>query len=428
MQHRIPVERHGPYGPAMAEAVRRCVHCGFCLPACPTYVTLGQEMDSPRGRILLMKDALEADRPPAPAVVEHVDRCLGCLACVTACPAGVPYGDLLLGFRAWLAAGGQGPLRARAWRGLLLRVLPYPGRFRLAARLALALRPAGGLLPRRWRWLLELMPPRLPPAERPPRRVPARGRPRARVALLAGCVQRVLAPDTLRATAAVLAANGVEVWVPPGQGCCGALAWHAGYDGWARAQARRNLDALGRLEVDAVVVDAAGCGSAMRHYPLLFAGTPEAERAEALARRVRDVSEFLVELGPRPPGPLPAPLRVAYHDPCHLAHAQGIRAQPRRLLGLIPNLRLVELPEPDLCCGSAGLYNLEQPEVARRLGERKAEHVLASGADAVATGNVGCRIQLAAALRRRGSPVPVLHTVELLAAAYGDGGAAGPYG
>ncbi|HEY8552091.1 MAG TPA: heterodisulfide reductase-related iron-sulfur binding cluster [Thermaerobacter sp.] len=481
MQHQIPVDRLGPAGPAMAAAVDACVHCGFCLSACPTYLLLGEEMDSPRGRIYLMKEALEGRIPVAGSVAAHVDRCLGCLACVSACPAGVRYGELLTPFRALREERAPRPRVERWLRAALLATLTDPRRFRRAVRLAAAVGPrlrdalrrrvgdggettpavAGGATgggaadptgapeaapgpgpsapgfdgaataglggdgpaPARWLLrrlvaLLELAPSRVPASDPLPRVIPARGRRRARVALLTGCVQQVLAPRINRATAHVLAANGVEVVVPPTQGCCGALPLHAGDLDRARRLAARNLRAFPD-DVDAVVVNAAGCGSAMKEYGHLFAGHPEAERARALAARVRDVAEFLDELGPCEPGPLPAPRRVAYHDACHLAHGQGIREAPRRLLAAIPNLELVELDEPDLCCGSAGTYNLEHPDVARVLQARKVASILRSGAQAVATGNIGCLVQIRQGLEREGVSLPVVHTVELLAEAYG---------
>ncbi|PZN12532.1 MAG: glycolate oxidase iron-sulfur subunit [Bacillota bacterium] len=425
MQHRIPVEELGPAGPGMAAAIEACVHCGFCLGTCPTYLVLGEEMDSPRGRIYLMKQVLEGELPLSGAVAEHLDRCLGCLACVTACPSGVRYGELLTPIRARREREAPRPALARWVRAALLATLPYPRRFRLAARLgAIARRlPVPRWVPLPLRAMLELVPESLPPARPLPAHIPAQGRRRARVALLTGCVQQVLRPEINHATARVLAANGVEVLVPPGQGCCGALALHAGAEEQARDQAARTLEAFASLDVDAIVVNAAGCGSAMKEYHHVFAGSPHEKRARALADRVRDVSEFLAELGPLPPGPLSRPARVAYHDACHLAHGQGVREAPRHLLGAIPNVDLVELDEPDLCCGSAGIYNIEQPEVARQLQERKVESILASGASIVATGNIGCLVQVAAGLRRRGAPVRVMHTMELLAEAYATGAA-----
>jgi glycolate oxidase iron-sulfur subunit len=418
MQHRIPVEQLGADGRTMARAVEACVHCGFCLPACPTYRVLGEEMDSPRGRILLMKSGLEgavAVRDTLP----FIDRCLGCLACATACPSGVAYGELLPLYRAH-AAPHRPAGAARLAHALLHRTLASAGRFRLALLGARVARPFAFMLPAALASLLALAP-RTAPRSRPlPRIVPANGPRRARVVLLAGCAQQVLAPEIGAATIAVLARNGVEVIVPPGQGCCGALALHAGDLPLARDLARVNLTALAP-DADAVVTNAAGCGSAMKAYARLFEGQPEETEAAALAARVRDVSEFLDALGLAPPPPLAAPLTVAYHDPCHLSHAQGITAAPRRLLGAVGNLSLVEAAEGDICCGSAGTYNIEQPALAAALGERKARHLLATGAQAVVTGNIGCIVQIRAHLDRLARPLPVLHTMEILDRAYRSG-------
>ncbi len=408
----------------MSHAVETCVHCGFCLATCPTYRVLGEEMDSPRGRIILMKEQLEG-AIELESMLPFVDRCLGCMACVSACPSGVEYGHLLTPFRARSEQSRRRTLMERATRLMVRSTLPYPQRFRLAAaggRIGRLLRP---LLPRPFAAMLDLLPEHLPPAESLPEITPAPATRRARVALLAGCVQQALAPSINRATLEVLRRNGVEVVIPAGQGCCGSLSLHIGETKQAASLARVNLAAFPR-DVDAVVVNAAGCGSGMKEYGLLFAGEPDASLAEEFSRRVVDVSVFLDKLGlVKPPG-LPAPLRVAYHDACHLAHAQGVTAEPRRLLSAIPNLTLVEIAEGELCCGSAGVYNLEQPELAGQLGARKAQNVLATGAQAVVTGNIGCMMQIRTHLAAAGQPLPVWHTVELLAAAYGDAAAGVP--
>ncbi|NOX62282.1 MAG: 4Fe-4S dicluster domain-containing protein [Chloroflexi bacterium] len=416
MQHSISAEKFGARGEAMAAAVEACVHCGFCLAACPTYAILQEEMDSPRGRIFLMKDVLEGALDLEEAL-EYVDRCLGCLACVSACPSGVEYGALLMPFRAW----AEGERSRGAMEGLARRLvhetLPHPARFRAAARLGRLARPLQGLAPRAFEGMLALAPDALPEPRPLPEVFPAQGRRRARVALLAGCVQQVLRPEINWATLRVLARNGVEVVIPREQGCCGALAMHDGEEARALALARRQISVFPD-DVDAVVVNAAGCGSGMKEYPLLFRGMPEEEAARALARKVVDVSVFLDELGLVEPRGLPEPLRVAYHDACHLAHAQGVREAPRRLLRAIPNVTLVELGD-DLCCGSAGSYSLEQPEMARALGERKARRVLDAAPDALATGNIGCLVQIEMSLARLGGRAAVVHTVELLDWAYG---------
>ena len=398
----------------MAEAVASCVHCGFCLPACPTYLALGEEMDSPRGRILLMKGALEGELSQE-EVLPHVDRCLGCLACVTACPSGVEYGDLLTPFREMAEKGRSRSLLEELTRTLTNQTLPYPGRFRAAALLGRYTKVFRPMLPAALRTMLDLLPDRLPPRVALPPLSPARGERRARVALLSGCVQQVLTPEINRATVDVLTNNGVEVVIPTRQGCCGALSMHTGAADQARGLAKRNFDAFDLNDVDAVVTNAAGCGSGMHEYPLLFAGEAEEQAARDFADRVQDVTVFLDDLGIDPTAPLPAPMTVAYHDACHLAHAQGITDAPRRLLAAIPNLTLVPIPEGEICCGSAGSYNIEQPEIAAELGKRKAKAILGTGAQAVVTGNIGCMTQIDNHLRRLGKHLPIYHTVELLA-------------
>lgn len=413
MRHSIPVESLGPQAPSMAEAVASCVHCGFCLPACPTYLALGEEMDSPRGRILLMKGALEGELSQED-VLPHIDRCLGCLACVTACPSGVEYGELLTPFREMTEKRRSRSAMEALTRTLTNQTLPYPGRFRAAAVLGRFTKVFKPFLPEALRTMLDLLPDRLPPRVPLPPISPARGSRRARVALLSGCVQQVLTPGINRATVDVLTSNGVEVVIPRRQGCCGALSMHGGAADQARALARHNFNAFNLGEVDAVVTNAAGCGSGMHEYPLLFAGEAEEQAARDFAEKVQDVTVFLDALGIEPPPALPAPMTVAYHDACHLAHAQGVTDAPRRLLGTVPNLTLVPVPEGEICCGSAGSYNIEQPEIAAQLGQRKAEAILGTGAQAVVTGNIGCMTQIDSHLRRLGKPLPIYHTVELL--------------
>ncbi|MBP7998679.1 MAG: glycolate oxidase subunit GlcF [Chloroflexi bacterium] len=417
MKHEIPVTAIGPQGEAMGQAVSACVHCGFCLPACPTYLVLGEEMDSPRGRIVLMKETLEGHLPLA-EITPYLDRCLGCLGCTSACPSGVEYGELLTGFRAWAENKRERPLMERVTRTLVAQTLPYPRRFRLAAAAAHLFTPLHPLLPTAFQPMLDLLPDKLPVADPLPGFYPAQGERRARVALLVGCVQQVLQPAINWATLHVLAANGIETIIPPRQGCCGSLAMHTGQAQQARALARHNLSVF-PADVDALVTNAAGCGSGMKEYGLLFTGEPEAAQAEALARRTKDVSEFLAELGLRPPAPLPSPLKVAYHDACHLAHAQGVRSAPRTLLQQIPGLTLLEIPENDLCCGSAGTYNLEHPALAEQLGQRKANNVWQTAPEAVVMGNIGCMVQISRHLAAANHPLPVYHTMELLALAYG---------
>jgi glycolate oxidase iron-sulfur subunit len=415
MQHTIPVDQLGAAGEEMARAVEKCVHCGFCLPTCPTYVILGEEMDSPRGRILLMKSTLEGNltqRDTSP----FVDRCLGCMACVTACPSGVQYSELLMPYRARVERRRRRSLGDTLTRLLVRAVLPYPARFRMAAIAGQLAAPLRRLLPASLSVMLSLLPQSLPRANPLPRVHPADGRRRARVALLAGCVQQVLAPEINWATLRVLARNGVEVVIPTGQGCCGSLMTHAGDEAVARALARRNVRAF-PTDVEAVITNAAGCGSGMKEYGLLFKGRPEENDALAFAHRVMDVSEFLAELGMAPP-PAAPPISMAYHDACHLAHAQRVSEAPRRLLRSVPNLTVLEIPEGELCCGSAGTYNIEQPALADEIGQRKARNVLRTGAQVVVAGNIGCMVQIQTHLRRLNNPLPVLHTLEVLDRAY----------
>lgn len=400
----------------MARAVEACVHCGFCLATCPTYRVLGEEMDSPRGRIFLMKEVLEGQMATAEAL-PYIDRCLGCMACVTSCPSGVEYGELLTPFRARAEVERRRAPIHKTVRTLVKETLPYPDRFRLAVQSGRVGRWMRSFLPDEIGAMLEVLPDDLPAAQPLPELYPAQGKRRARVALLAGCVQQVLAPQINWATLRVLAHNGVETVIPRGQGCCGSLSLHIGEAAQARDLARRNLAAF-PTDVDAIITNAAGCGSGMHEYGLLFAGEEEVAQAETFENRVRDISLFLDELGIDAPPPLAQPLTAAYHDACHLAHAQRITAPPRRLLAQIANLRIVEIADGELCCGSAGTYNLEQPDVARALGEMKARTILATGAQAVIMGNIGCMNQIDKHLDLLGRPLPLWHTIEVLDWAY----------
>ncbi len=416
MQHSINIEQLGPRGAIMANAIQSCVHCGFCLAACPTYQVLGQEMDSPRGRIYLMKGVLE-ESISAEEAQPHIDRCLGCVACVPACPSGVAYGELLMGYRALTEEERKRPLLDQATRTLICETLPYPNRFRLAARSGRLGRLVQSALPQQIGAMLRLLPDRLPKAQPLPPFYPAQGQRRARVALLAGCVQQVLAPEINWATLRVLAANGVETLIPQGQGCCGSILMHIGEDRRAQQLARANLRAF-PTDVDAILTNAAGCGSGMKEYGLLFAGQPEETVAHAFAHLVKDVTVFLDELGFTPPPGLQQPLRAVYQDACHLRHAQGVVEPPRRLLRAVPNLTLLELNDGGLCCGSAGTYNLEQPHIAAELGQMKAQRILATGAATVISGNIGCLTQIQTHLARQQRPLPIYHTLQILAAAY----------
>jgi len=410
----------------------KCVHCGFCLPTCPTYAELGQEPDSPRGRIYLIKALADGRVALTDSAAEHLSLCLGCRACESACPSGVPYGRLIEAGRAELEARRPGSV----WRRLVRRaafagLLPRPALlravvtgFRLYQRSGLQrlVRASGvlRLLPASLA-ASEALLPTLPPAGRGgalPEVVPARGARRARVGFLHGCVQDAVFRTHNEATLRCLARQGVEVAVPRAQGCCGALHAHAGEPETARALARATIAAFETAGVESIVVNAAGCGAHLKAYGHLLRDDPAwAGRAAAFARRVVDATEFLA----RAPlvGPLgPLPLRATYHDPCHLAHGQQVRAEPRALLRAVPGLELIELGEAEMCCGSAGLYNLTEPEMAHRLLERKLGHLEATGATTVVTANPGCILQIAAGLAARGRPVEVLHVVEVLDRAY----------
>ncbi len=411
------------------DLIADCVHCGFCLPACPTYVSWGEEMDSPRGRIDLMKGVADEIIPLDALVTGHIDACLGCMGCVTACPSGVRYDLLIEATRAKIEARVPRSPSDRAFRDFVFALFPYPGRLRvlapglwLATKLGLtrlAASPLGKLLPPRLRQLATMAPPlRLRDTFRTlPARVAATGERRARVGLVAGCVQRTFFPGVNDATLRVLSAEGCEVVVPAGQGCCGALSLHSGRDEEAKRFARALIERFERNPVDTIVINAAGCGSTLKEYGELFADDPAwRERGEAFARKVRDVSEFLATLEPRAPRH-PLPLKVAYHDACHLAHAQRVRAQPRQLLRSIPGLQLLEIPEGDQCCGSAGTYNLFQPESAHEIGSRKVDNVQSVAPDVVASANPGCTLQMQAIARERGVTLHAAHPVELLDAA-----------
>jgi glycolate oxidase iron-sulfur subunit len=416
------------------ELVQECVHCGFCLPTCPTYQLWHEEMDSPRGRIYLMEQLLDGTIRLNETVTQHFDRCLGCMACVTACPSGVQYDRLIELTRAHVEREIERPRRERALRRLIFTVLPNPRRMRVA----LALEPLGRRMPvpATLRPLLEIAPPWRSSATPPAVTSPA-GRPVARVGLLLGCVQRVVFGDVNAATARVLAADGYEVVAPRRQRCCGALAVHAGRLDEGLDRARRLIDVFERERVDLVVTNAAGCGSNLRDYVHLLADDPRyAERAAAFSAKVRDVSEVVSDtvsetvsetvsdtvsetsIAVRSPSGRaerrPLPLRVAFQDSCHLLHAQRVREAPRRMLAAIPGLSVAEPADQELCCGSAGIYNLVQPDAARELGERKAANVLATAPDVYASANPGCLIQVSAALRRAGRELPALHPIELV--------------
>jgi len=412
-----------PIRPPAPDLIDDCVHCGFCLPTCPTYALWGEEMDSPRGRILLMRAAHEQEAL-SDQQVQAWDNCLGCMACVTSCPSGVQYDKLIEDTRSQVERNVQRAPVDSLHRKLLFALFPHPARLRALAPL-IALQHAlgiGGLLRRsrlrrglpRLAALVRLAPhaPLRETWRRLPRRTPAVGERRGTVGLLQGCVQRVFFAGVNEATLEVLAAEGWEVHAPQLPRCCGALQLHSGDDEPARELARQTIAAFEGFDV--VAVNAAGCGAALKDYGHLLREEPEwAQRAAAFVARVRDVSELLTEHEPRAARHA-VNMRVAYHDACHLAHAQGVRTQPRDMLRSIPGVEIVEPTDWELCCGSAGVYNLLQPETAAELGRRKAQNLLDAGAEAVVAGNPGCALQIAAAAADLGREITVLHPIELL--------------
>ena len=402
--------------------IDKCVHCGFCLPTCPSYILLGQEMDSPRGRIYMMKAGTEGRMTMSDGMVAHFDTCLGCMACETACPSGVRYAPLVEETRAAIEHHHTRPLGERIFRRLLFSLLPYPTRLRLLALPLVAVNSLRrrkallSLLPRKLRNLIQLAPD-AKYAHRAvvPEHTKAVGTKRLRVGFVTGCVQQVFFGHVNDATVRVLAAEGCEVVAPRSQGCCGALALHSGQDDDARDFARKLIASFERADVDVVVVNAAGCGSSMKTYGDLFKNEPSwAARAQAFAAKVRDVTEVLASLGATQAPRHRIEMRVAYHDACHLGHAQGIRQEPRDLLSAIPGVTLVPVAESDICCGSAGIFNLVQPEMAAELGQRKAAHIASASPDIIATTNPGCMLQISAAARATGDDRPIVHVVELI--------------
>jgi glycolate oxidase iron-sulfur subunit len=410
------------------DLIKDCVHCGFCLPSCPTYGLWGEESHSPRGRIYLMKLGAQGAVGMTDTYVSHFDKCLGCMACVTDCPSGVQYGTLIETTRAQIEQAYQRPVADRLFRKLLSKILPYPNRLRiLALHLWLYQRVGLQWLVRRTGFLSahsprlaaldELLPPLSISAvvETVPEKTDAQSPKRHRVGLLLGCVQRVFAQNINRATVRVLAAEGYEV-IAPEQGCCGALMLHAGRREEAIAQAKSMIDTFAEADIDTIVINAAGCGSAMKEYHRLLKDEPEyVDRAQSFAAKCKDLSEVLSALESRS-NRCSKDLRVAYLDACHLQHAQGIKIQPRSLLAAIPGIDLVEIPESSACCGSAGIYNLTEPETARQIGDRKAQNIRVARADVVVTSNIGCLLQMKSALARTKQNLPVVHIAELLEA------------
>ena len=394
--------------------LRKCVHCGFCLATCPTYVLLADELDSPRGRIYLIKQMLERGTAPAPRVVTHIDRCLSCLSCATTCPSGVNYVRLIDSARVHIEKTYERPWADRMLRRLLSLVVPRPGLFRLALHAARPMRALARFLPGRLASLVAMAPARIEspsPLDRP-QVIPAVGTRRRRVALLTGCAQQVLAPSINQATIRLLTRLGCEVVVAEGVGCCGALVHHLGHEDAARRSARANLAAW-RAEIegdglDAIIANASGCGTMVKDYGHLLADDPEwAEAAGEIAGLAKDVSELLDELGITPEKAGPRPV-VAYHSACSLQHGQKLHDLPKRVLAAA-GYEVRDVPDGHLCCGSAGVYNLLQPDLAGRLLARKIETLERTGAEIVAAGNIGCINQL-----ERASSVPVIHPVELI--------------
>jgi glycolate oxidase iron-sulfur subunit len=403
--------------PPDPELIKDCVHCGFCLPTCPSYLVFEEEMDSPRGRIVLMRIGHDEAAEVSDEMVTHFDRCLGCMACVTACPSGVQYDKLIEQTRPQVERHADRPLAERAWRRAFFEMFTHPGRLRalapvLAFQQRTGINAALAKLPiPKLQGLLSLAPDVAASAavRQLPELTPARGESRGRIALMQGCVQRVFFGDVNAATVRVLAAEGFEVHAPRRPRCCGSLMMHAGLEEEALVLARETIAAY--EDFDAIGVNVAGCGSGMKDYAHLLADDPEwAERAEAFSAKVKDVSELLAGEEPRVVRH-PLALRVAYHDACHLAHAQGVRDEPRELLRSIPGLELAEPDEWQICCGSAGIYNLVQPEAAAKLGKRKADNLAATEPDAIAAANPGCALQIAGHLERE---VPIYHPMTLL--------------
>ncbi|NDR59674.1 glycolate oxidase subunit GlcF [Aliiruegeria sabulilitoris] len=395
------------------EILRSCVHCGFCTATCPSYQVLGDELDSPRGRIYLIKDMLENDRPADAHTVKHIDRCLSCLACMTTCPSGVHYMHLVDHAREHIEKTYKRPFTDRVLRSLLARILPYPGRFRLAMLGAKIGRPFRRLVPdARLRAMLEMAPKRIPPVSRndDPQVFASKGERRMRVALMTGCAQRALNTDINDATIRLLRRLGCEVVVAEGQGCCGAVTHHMGKTDQAHGTAAKNIDAwwaeMQRDGLDAIVINTSGCGTTVKDYGFMFRNDPLAEKAAAVSAIARDVSEVLMELGVE--AAPPETLRVAYHSACSLQHGQQIKTHPKTLLKQV-GFEVVEPADPHLCCGSAGTYNLMQPEISAELKARKIRTLKAKQPDVIAAGNIGCMMQIGS-----GADVPVVHTVELL--------------
>ena len=418
------------HNPPDAKLIDACVHCGFCLSTCPSYRVIGKEMDSPRGRIYLMDGVNEGQIPLSPATVQHFDSCLGCLACVTTCPSGVRYDQLIAATRSQVERNYARSLPEKLLRRLIFSTFPYPDRLRLLLR-PLGLYQKSGLqkMVRSLGFLKQLSPqlaameamlPKISPQafqDSLPAIIPAQGKQRYRVGLLLGCVQRLFNPEVNNATVRVLTANGCEVVIPPTQGCCGALTHHQGQEEQTKALARQLIDSFAAMSLDAIVINASGCGHSLKEYGNILHDDPQyREKAIAFASKVKDVQEFLAAVGLTAKlSPLQdKPLTLVYQDACHMLHGQKISVQPRQLLRQIPGVRLREPIDAALCCGSAGVYNILQPDVAEELGRQKVENLLNTGATLIASANIGCFVQISRHLQLQGKVVPVLHPMQLL--------------
>ncbi|WNC44528.1 heterodisulfide reductase-related iron-sulfur binding cluster [Thermosynechococcus sp. GLH187] len=425
-----PVAGFDAQSPPDPHLIDACVHCGFCLSTCPSYRVLGTEMDSPRGRIYLM-DAIHEEQVQLADVVQHFDSCLGCLACVTTCPSGVEYDKLIAATRVQVQRHYQRPVGDRWLRQLIFQTLPYPQRLRallwplwLYQKLGLAnLEKRLGLLKRLLPKSLAAMYQMLPPLsaktfrDRWPEVVPAQGKQRGRVGVILGCVQRLFLPEVNEATISVLSANGFEVVLPPQQGCCGALPHHQGEEDQAQTLARQMINCFTAAHVDAVLINASGCGHTLKEYHRLLAADPEyRDRARDFVQKVEDVQVFLVKQGlVTPLHPLgDRPLALVYQDACHMIHGQKIRLEPRQLLRQIPQVQLREPLDAALCCGSAGVYNILQPDVAAELGRQKVRNLLNTRPDVIVSANVGCTVQFRQYLQEQSSSVPIYHPMQLL--------------
>lgn len=408
---------------------QECIHCGLCTASCPTYVETGDENDSPRGRIYLMRAVTDGRLGMGDEVRKHLDLCLDCRACESACPSGVKYGQLIEPFKVAMQQSASGSAKTSLLQKLILHHLfPYSGRVKAALFPARILQKLGlmdlmdrvgltKLLPPTLRRMQAMLPKLSGSGARLPEVLPPIGPKRARVALFLGCVADAMYPETNAATARVLQHNGCEVVIPRDQVCCGAIHYHSGAEAPALDLARKNMNVFRPDDFDAIIVNAAGCGAMLKDYAHLL---PENDHdaAKAFVAKVRDISEFLVTLGPIAPTH-PIAKKVVYHDACHLCHAQQVRNQPRQLLGMIPGVELVPLEESEICCGAAGTYNLTQPEMSERLGNRKMDHIAATHADVVVTGNIGCIMQIARKIRERDSSMEIAHPIDLLDQAYG---------